>query len=114
MSVAIVSRAWAISPFRNSSPFSYAEIRGLRVVYRSAQRIRPSFDTNRTPTRSEEHRIEPLGRSWLHVRSNVRVGTQGLRDVRVSQYLLHYLGVFAVLQHQGRCRVPESVERYGG
>src|SRR5215212_322493 len=97
MSVAIVSRARTISPFRNSPPISRTERRGLRVFYRLTQRIRHSFDTNRAPTGSEEHRIESFGGLRLHVRSDVRVCAQGLRDVRVSQYLLHYLGVFAVL-----------------
>jgi hypothetical protein len=86
----------------------------LRVVYRYRRQVEVAFDANSTPTRSKQHRVEPFGRARLHVRRDVRVGVQGLRDVRVTQHLLHHLGVFTVLQHEGRRGVSECVEGHLG
>jgi hypothetical protein len=52
--------------------------RVLRLVYRFGRLAEVRFDANPTPTRSEQHRIQPFGSSRLHVRRDVRVGVQGL------------------------------------
>jgi hypothetical protein len=73
----------------------------LQVVYRHMSRL----DSIVRPTRSKEHRIEPLGGFGLYVQSYMRVSAQSLWDVRVTEHLLHHLRVFAVLQHKGCCGV---------
>lgn len=57
-----------------------------------------------------EDRIYSLGRLGLHRGKDVGVRVERDPDARVSQAFRHDLGMYALLEHQGRVRVSQVME----
>ena len=54
--------------------------------------------------------VKLLGPFLLPARKNMRVGVQGQREVGMTGWLLHHLGMDSLLEQESRSSVPQVIE----